>query len=38
MPKKPTTTSSDAVVVIEGAKTDLLWGVKAPLCESTGDD
>jgi hypothetical protein len=37
-PKKPTTTSSDAVVVSEGAGTFLLWGVNAPLCESTGDD
>jgi hypothetical protein len=30
--------SSGAVVVIEGAMTDLLAGVNAPLWESTGDD
>jgi hypothetical protein len=36
VPKKPTTTSSDEVVVTEGARTALLWGVNAPLCESTG--
>ena len=37
-PKNPTTTSSDAVVITEGARIDLLVGVNAPLCESTGDD
>jgi hypothetical protein len=37
-PKKPTTMSSGAVVVTEGATTDLLAGVNAPLWESTGDD
>ena len=37
-PKKPTTMSSRAVVVTEGALTDLLAGVNAPLCESTGDE
>jgi hypothetical protein len=35
-PKKPTTASPAAVVVIEGAMTDPVPGVKAPLCESTG--
>ena len=30
--------SSEAVVVTEGAMTDLLAGVNAPLCESTGED
>jgi hypothetical protein len=37
-PKKPTTMSFGAVVVTEGAMTDLLAGVNAPLCESTGED
>jgi hypothetical protein len=36
MPKKPTTMSSFAVVVTEGAPVNQLWGVNAPLCESTG--
>ena len=35
-PKKPTTMSSFAVVVTEGATANQLWGVKAPLCESIG--
>jgi hypothetical protein len=35
-PKKPTTRSPSLVVVTEGATNDLLFGVKAPLCESTG--
>ena len=30
--------SFGAVVVTEGAMTDLLAGVNAPPCESTGDD
>jgi hypothetical protein len=37
-PKKPTTMSSFAVVVTEGATANQLLGVNAPLCESTGTD
>jgi hypothetical protein len=37
-PKKPTTMSFGALVVTEGAMIDLLAGVDAPLCESTGED
>jgi hypothetical protein len=36
-PKKPTTTSPGDEVVIEGALTDLVDGVKAPPWASTGD-
>jgi hypothetical protein len=35
-PKKPTTASPAEVVVIEGATSEPVPGVKAPLCESTG--
>ena len=38
MPKKPTTRSPLAVVVTDGAAKEVLSGVKAPLCESTGID
>ncbi len=37
-PKKPTTMSSLAEVVTDGATANLLSGVDAPLCESTGAD
>jgi hypothetical protein len=36
-PKKPTTMSPADPVVIDGATMNPLAGVKAPLCESTGD-
>jgi hypothetical protein len=36
VPKKPTTTSVGDVVMTEGARIDLLLGVNAPLCPSTG--
>jgi hypothetical protein len=36
VPKKPITTSPGAVVVTEGATTDLVQAVTAPLCASTG--
>ncbi len=34
--KKPTTTSPGTVVVTDGAVAYLVFGVKAPLCESIG--
>jgi hypothetical protein len=37
-PKKPITTSPGAAVVTEGATTNLVRGLKAPLCVSIGDD
>jgi hypothetical protein len=36
-PKKPKITSPAELVVTEGATIVLLRGVKAPLCESTGE-
>jgi hypothetical protein len=38
MAKKATTRSPAALVVTDGATNDLLVGVNAPLCESTGAD
>jgi hypothetical protein len=38
MPKKATMSSPAELVVIDGARRDLLIGVNAPLCESTGAD
>ena len=35
-PKNPMTTSPGAVVLTEGALTDRVSGVNAPLCESIG--
>jgi hypothetical protein len=35
--KKPTTVSFFAVVVTDGALNEVLRGVNAPLCESTGE-
>jgi len=35
--KNPTTVSLFAVVVTDGAPNDVLRGVNAPLCESTGE-
>jgi hypothetical protein len=37
-PKKPTTMSPFPVVVTEGASANQLFGLNAPLCESTGAD
>jgi hypothetical protein len=36
VPKKPTTRSPSSVVVTDGATNELLFGLKAPLWESTG--
>ena len=38
MAKKATTRSPAALVVTDGATNDVLIGVNAPLCESTGAD
>jgi hypothetical protein len=38
MPKKATMSSPAVLVVIDGARKDVLVGVNAPLCESTGAD
>jgi hypothetical protein len=38
LPKKATMSSRSELVVIDGARRDVLIGVNAPLCESTGAD